>query len=619
MTAAGRRTPRCRVTLRVGCTPRGVDRRRLRDAERGTVGAARASAGTCSRCTPHQARSPRSFLVLHRRRRMASSLPRSSIGGMLGGDASGTIDVAARSARATTTRIGSVRARRHGRHVRRASSRPPITSVLIIIEMTGGYGLILPLMIANMTAYGLARRWRPIVRRAGRAARADPRPCSLNALYTLSAVAEPQREVHHADALAWLRPALAHHRGERWSRPCRTFQGHACAPSAALRTPAGARGSRTRPCSPWSTLPTTRSPSSFKATSATEACGSTKGTSSCAPPIARRGRRLVPQDRLSSSAGYADARARQLLAPHRGPRALACAPGLRHATPDVLPAAGSAEQEVHGRARLRRRLPLHPHRDRDAHRGRSVLRRRHRARGRQHALGLDAIGVDLSLRQCRTAVRCASSSHERHRAEAERDAEPSDLRPRCRRPRTTWLLRTPATASDDHARAAARHPGPAHRHRHRTHGAPGPVELTCCSVGLDFAVDPVVREFRALMQQLRALSGPSSTTRRVATLAQGERIHLIVVDGTWWQAEAAHASTPQLAALPRLAFLHPRARATFTASAGSLWPEFCVSTIEALAETLSVLTSPSRATSRDDFEVFARALPRDGRRPACTS
>jgi CIC family chloride channel protein len=41
------------------------------------------------------------------------------------------------------------------------SIRAPITSVLIIFEMTGSYGLILPLMIANMTAYGLARRFRP--------------------------------------------------------------------------------------------------------------------------------------------------------------------------------------------------------------------------------------------------------------------------------------------------------------------------------------------------------------------------------------------------------------------------------------------------------------------------
>ncbi len=40
--------------------------------------------------------------------------------------------------------------------------RAPMTSVLIIFEMTGSYALILPLMIANMTAYGLAKRWRPV-------------------------------------------------------------------------------------------------------------------------------------------------------------------------------------------------------------------------------------------------------------------------------------------------------------------------------------------------------------------------------------------------------------------------------------------------------------------------
>jgi CIC family chloride channel protein len=39
--------------------------------------------------------------------------------------------------------------------------RAPMTSVLIIVEMTNGYSLILPLMIANMTAYGLARHLRP--------------------------------------------------------------------------------------------------------------------------------------------------------------------------------------------------------------------------------------------------------------------------------------------------------------------------------------------------------------------------------------------------------------------------------------------------------------------------
>lgn len=40
--------------------------------------------------------------------------------------------------------------------------RAPITSVLIIFEMTRGYGLILPLMIANTVAYALARTWHPV-------------------------------------------------------------------------------------------------------------------------------------------------------------------------------------------------------------------------------------------------------------------------------------------------------------------------------------------------------------------------------------------------------------------------------------------------------------------------
>jgi CIC family chloride channel protein len=40
--------------------------------------------------------------------------------------------------------------------------RAPITSILIIVEMTRGYDLILPLMIANMTSYVIARRVRPV-------------------------------------------------------------------------------------------------------------------------------------------------------------------------------------------------------------------------------------------------------------------------------------------------------------------------------------------------------------------------------------------------------------------------------------------------------------------------
>ncbi len=38
--------------------------------------------------------------------------------------------------------------------------RAPMTSILIIFEMTSGYGLVVPLMIANMSAFALARYWR---------------------------------------------------------------------------------------------------------------------------------------------------------------------------------------------------------------------------------------------------------------------------------------------------------------------------------------------------------------------------------------------------------------------------------------------------------------------------
>jgi CIC family chloride channel protein len=40
--------------------------------------------------------------------------------------------------------------------------RAPMTSILIVFEMTGGYGLVLPLMIANMSAFALARHWRHV-------------------------------------------------------------------------------------------------------------------------------------------------------------------------------------------------------------------------------------------------------------------------------------------------------------------------------------------------------------------------------------------------------------------------------------------------------------------------
>jgi CIC family chloride channel protein len=83
------------------------------------------------------------------------------IGGMLGG-VFGILDVNLLNAGGNTTNeIGSFALVGMGA-VFAGIVRAPITSVLIIFEMTGSYGLILPLMIANMTAYGLAKHFRPV-------------------------------------------------------------------------------------------------------------------------------------------------------------------------------------------------------------------------------------------------------------------------------------------------------------------------------------------------------------------------------------------------------------------------------------------------------------------------
>ncbi|MGB8258899.1 MAG: chloride channel protein [Terracidiphilus sp.] len=78
------------------------------------------------------------------------------IGGMLGG-AVGFIDVAV--FHHSSDAIGAFAVVGMGA-VFAGIIRAPMTSILIVFEMTGGYGLVLPLMIANMSAFALARHWR---------------------------------------------------------------------------------------------------------------------------------------------------------------------------------------------------------------------------------------------------------------------------------------------------------------------------------------------------------------------------------------------------------------------------------------------------------------------------
>jgi CIC family chloride channel protein len=80
------------------------------------------------------------------------------MGGMLGG-AVGYIDVTV--FHHSTDAIGAFAVVGMGA-VFAGIVRAPMTSVLIVFEMTGGYGLVLPLMIANMSAFALARYWREV-------------------------------------------------------------------------------------------------------------------------------------------------------------------------------------------------------------------------------------------------------------------------------------------------------------------------------------------------------------------------------------------------------------------------------------------------------------------------
>ena len=105
-------------------------------------------------------------------------------------------------------------------------------------------------------------------------------------------------------------------------------------------------------------------------------------------------------------------------------------------------------------------------------------------------------------------------------------------------------------------------------------------------VGLDFAADAVVQAVLAGPSPAYVLfPGPSALD--VADLPRDVAITLVVLDGTWWQARKLLRLNPALAALPRVAFtpLRPSDYHRIRRQPAA----HCVSTIEALAETLAAL------------------------------
>jgi DTW domain-containing protein YfiP len=121
-------------------------------------------------------------------------------------------------------------------------------------------------------------------------------------------------------------------------------------------------------------------------------------------------------------------------------------------------------------------------------------------------------------------------------------------------------------------------------------------------VATDFSADPEVVE--ALAGRSTYVLFPGAQALDIATVPREPPATLIVVDGTWWQARKLLKLNPALAAAPRVAFT-PRRPSRYLIRRQPA--EFCVSTIEALAEVLEVLeaTGPdSFATLLDPFHAM---------------
>jgi DTW domain-containing protein len=108
-------------------------------------------------------------------------------------------------------------------------------------------------------------------------------------------------------------------------------------------------------------------------------------------------------------------------------------------------------------------------------------------------------------------------------------------------------------------------------------------------VGLDFSDDPVVQA--ALASGRTHVLYPGPTARDVESVEPGEPITLILVDGTWGQAQRLLKANPALMDLPQLRFTPPQASAYNPIRRE---PAFhCVATIEALAHVLGHLEGDS--------------------------
>jgi DTW domain-containing protein YfiP len=156
--------------------------------------------------------------------------------------------------------------------------------------------------------------------------------------------------------------------------------------------------------------------------------------------------------------------------------------------------------------------------------------------------------------------------------------------PRCRRPAVVcWCAHLPALATRTRV-VVLQHP----RERRVGIGTGRMAHLSLAGsvlrVGVDFTGDRVLAE--ALAGGPAYVLYPRPGAVAPADLPRDPPITLVVLDGTWSQARKLLARNPVLARLPGIAF-QPSAPSNYRIRRQPA--PFCVSTIEALAETLAAL------------------------------
>jgi DTW domain-containing protein YfiP len=123
-------------------------------------------------------------------------------------------------------------------------------------------------------------------------------------------------------------------------------------------------------------------------------------------------------------------------------------------------------------------------------------------------------------------------------------------------------------------------------------------------VGIDFAEDPEVLAALARSTSTYVLF-PGRGAAPVEQLPRDRAVTLIVLDGTWWQAKKLLKLNPAIAALPRVAF-KPRKPSAYLIRRQPA--DFCVSTIEALAEVLNAIEPEGGGFGRllDPFHAMVK-------------